>query len=93
MTEPILPEEVTLEIPDEIFEEFNRLIKNRWDGKESVVYQDEIIAIVEDKLEGFKMEWLDIEPYYKRVGWRVVYDTPDVDENFRSYFSFRKGNT
>ena len=43
---------------------------------------------------GFKLlilrnNWLDFEELYENFGWNISYESPDRDENFKSYFKFK----
>ena len=106
MVKPIKPSEVVKEvnIPDFIIEAVNKLIKEKWNGFEAKIYQDDILEIVavrqkdpdaEDdgrptREEVFKNHWLDIEDLYRKQGWNVVYDKPAYCETYKAYFIFSK---
>lgn len=99
MVKPISPKEVTLKIHDFIIEAVNKLIQEKWDGKEAVILQDEIMDIVssndEDDIrpsrdEIYDRNWLDFEDIYRKAGWNVLYDKPAYCENYKAYFKFTK---
>ena len=81
-------------IPEIIFEAFNKLIIEKFDGKESIVLQDDILSLVcnEDtsltKDNIFKKHYLDVEDYYRDKGWKVEYDKPAYCENYKAFFKF-----
>lgn len=94
---PISPKEVTHTIPDFIIEAVNDLINEKWDGKEAVIYQDEILERVSsdehdsDKPSRqtiFDNNWLDFEDLYRKQGWKVIYDKPAYYENYKAFFKF-----
>ena len=105
MIQPIKPSEVVKEvnIPDFIIEAVNKLIKEKWDGSEAKIYQDDILEIVAvyqkdpdandgrpTREEVFKNHWLDFEDLYRKQGWKVVYDKPAYCETYKAYFVFSK---
>jgi len=101
-TKPITPEEIVevkkTTIPDSIIEAANQLIIDHWDGSSSTFKLKELIikyrkiagsgAVSERKLIDYN--WLNIEPTFEDVGWKVKYDSPSRDEDFDAYFDFRK---
>jgi len=99
-TKPITPAEVEQlraerVIPQEVFEAFNELIAEAWDGKEAVVDQDKIVRRIAGMLATTTEEvclrhWLDVEPLYQAVGWDVAYDKPGYNETCPATFTFRR---
>ena len=107
MTEikPITPDEVEKErrnnIPDFVIEAVNKLLKKKWDGKEAIIKQDEIIAEMKPcwtsmengvrfRPKVFSNHWLDFEDIYRDNGWNVEYDKPAYCESYDAYFKFTK---
>ncbi len=100
MVEPIKPDEVhhpiSDSIPEGVIEVFNKMIAEKWNGRHALLYQDDILAVVADKLgvsdsHIYKEHWLDVEELYRKEGWIVVYNKPTyADEPFRAYFQFRR---
>ena len=107
MTKPITPDQVQSEkdltIPDEIIKVFNHLIVKNWDGRCSIVYQDELLEVVEEAFDAngkgitrqmmqmiFDNRWLDVEPLFKEAGWNVEYDKPAYCESYPATFKFTK---
>lgn len=83
MTDPITPEGVDAlkgkTIPSVVIEVFNKLIARGWNGRESVVQQNEVVDLIFSRSELkreelFQNNYLDIEPLYEKVGWSVEYD-------------------
>lgn len=96
---PISPAEVTHSIPDFIIEAFNKLIREKWDGEEARVLQDEVMDIVSSnnpddprpsRRTVFDNHWLDVEDIYRKAGWKVEYDKPTYCETYDAYFLFKK---
>lgn len=98
---PIRPEEANAEklqdIPDAVFEVFNKqIIRNLSSGgRRAVVYQDVVLELLEeghdlDRDVVFDNGWLDVEPLYREAGWKVEYDKPAYNENYRAHFVFSK---
>ena len=102
---PLRPEDATaakkVTIPAEVFEAFDELIAEGWDGKNSTVNQDEVIERILSKLQAvhrnsitrkdiFDKGWLDVEAIYRADGWDVYYDKPAYNETYTATFEFTK---
>ena len=95
---PITPdevEEVKKEfIPDAVFESFNELIAQKWDGKSATIKQSDVVELMVSKGLNkemiYKSNWLDIEKIYRLVGWKVVYDKPAYTESHPATFTFTR---
>jgi len=92
---PITPDEVRKELPDEVVEIFNDLIKQNWNGHEAVVKQTEALTAITRRLEieaseVFKRRLLDVEQAFREAGWKVEYDKPGWDETYDAFFRFSK---
>lgn len=103
MKGPISPDEVDkfrqknrVPIPDEVYEAFNELIAEDWDGSEAAVSQTDVIASILAKLpqakkdDIYKNKWLDVEEAYEKQGWTVEYDKPGYCESGSAYFVFKR---
>lgn len=99
MIKPISPNEVQLVIPDFIIATVNKLIKEKWDGEEAIIQQDEILALVASndpddnkpsRQTVFDRGWLNFEPMYREIGWHVEYDKPGYNESYKAFFRFTK---
>lgn len=97
---PISPDDVgavkTKNIPEWVFDVWDKLIAAAWDGRSSTIRQDTAKAALHAANPGdppvsiFDTGWLDIEPSYRAVGWSVVYDKPGYNESYEASFTFRK---
>lgn len=96
--EPIKPSEVYQYIPDFVIKGANECINAHYHelDKESHFTQDELIEYIlkyapEDVTRQalFDNHWLDIEPKYRRAGWKVEYDKPAYCEDYKANFTFR----
>jgi hypothetical protein len=97
---PISPNEVGLQIPDEVIVAFNELIKRRWDGNESEFTQNDVIELILDISEEtkgnltrssiFDRGYLNIESIYGKEGWDVTYEKPGIGDDFVAMFIFKK---
>lgn len=96
MVKPITPQEVTHEIPDFVINAVNGLIKQKWDGHEAVIKQDEIMNIISSNdvddprpthKEVYDHKWLDFENLYEKAGWECKYFNY---ETWDAYFEFKK---
>jgi hypothetical protein len=98
---PISPDEVTAvkikETPQWVFDVWDRLIANAWNGTTAVIKQctaKEAIKACPDypgDADIFNTGYLDIEPQYRAVGWSVVYDKAHYSEAwYEPTFTFKK---
>lgn len=81
------------ELPPKVYEAFNDLIVKNLRGKRSVVTLKEATAAVCSALDLPAQEvrrrgYLDVEDYYRKAGWRVVYDRPAYNETYEATFEF-----
>lgn len=99
MVKPITPQEVTREIPDFVINTVNNLIQQKWDGREAVIKQNEIMVIISSndaddprptRKEVYDHNWLDFEKLYEKVGWECKYFKPPYYESWDPYFKFKK---
>jgi hypothetical protein len=98
LIEPIKPSEVVQIIPEWVIAGANECILEHYRelAKESKFTQNELIDFVLKKApEGVTRQtlfdncWLDIEPIYRKVGWRVNYDSPAYCETYEANFTFK----
>lgn len=100
MSKPITPDEVLSKkkviIPPEVFDAFNELIAENWDGIDATVLLKEVSDLIVSKLKLtddtiiYKKKYLDIEELYREAGWDVKYDQPAYNETFKATFIFSK---
>lgn len=102
---PITPAEATAAkasvTPAEIFDAFNGLLIERSNHGEIKIDQEEVIAIIIQKLSQagedptlirkriFDKHWLDIEECYSQFGWSVKYDKPGYNEDYAPFWLFK----
>ena len=95
---PIRPNEVDKEqiriFPDAVFESFNELIAQAFSGACATVRQKDVVVLMMNKglarKDIFDKGWLNIQEVYREAGWKVVYDSPAIDESFEPYFRFER---
>jgi len=95
---PITPlqatEDYEKDLPNEVVEAFNELIRERYDGSQAIIYQEEVINRMSAKglsrAEVFTRGWLNVENMYRKVGWKVSYDKPGFNENYNAFFRFER---
>jgi hypothetical protein len=99
---PITPEEVVEKkresLPDFVIDAFNKLIAERWDGRDSSFKQDDVIALIvghdsalaATREEIFSKHYLDVEDIYREAGWGVLYEKPGYNETGPAVFRFTK---
>lgn len=95
---PIKPEdchfiEENTEIPDQVFEIFNELIKQNLErDNTATVTLKEVEAKMETLFEkDFNRKWLNVEPFYKNNGWNVTFHGPGFGDDFYpSFYVFKK---
>ena len=81
-------------IPDIVFEIFNELITEKFNGSYAYVGQDAVIDRIvkagHSRDTIFEKHWLDIEDIYREQGWNVSYDKPGYCESYEPTFEFSK---
>jgi hypothetical protein len=103
---PITPQEAEEArknaVPSFVIEAVNKLLKKKWNGKEAIITQEEIISEIKPSnvlgLENgvrfrgavFSNHWLDFEDLYRESGWKIEYDKPSYCESYKAYFKFTK---
>jgi len=92
---PITPVEAAnkQEIPDFVFEAFNKLISENYYNKQAKVVQKDaenlIRQLMPDGID-FNYNWLNVESAYQQNGWEVEYDKPAYCESYDAYFVFKE---
>jgi hypothetical protein len=95
---PITPQEILDDLPNIIpsfvFEAVNNLLKKKFRGDSVDIIQDDIMDEIDrlqntySRQEIFDNKWMDFEKVYRDNGWKVEYDKPGYNENYRAYFRF-----
>lgn len=95
---PIRPDDAAIRqagtIPEPVFEAFNELIAQKWDGWSSVVTLHDAELSARAKCRSAGVEWrrhyLNVEEAYRAAGWKVEYDSPGYNETGESYYRFSR---
>jgi hypothetical protein len=99
MPGPIKPSEVQEKknkaLPEEVFQVFNDLIVENWDGQSATIKQDVAAERISTALristdEVFELGYLDVEAAFRKVRWKVEYDKPAYNESYEAFFVFSK---
>lgn len=99
MTKPITPNECVAikekSLPDAVIVAFNRAIAEKWDGRISIIRQEFVALQIADALgipvsDVISRGYLDVEPIYRKAGWKVKYDKPGYNESYPATFEFSK---
>lgn len=101
MPGPMTPDEISdakaQAIPDYIFDAFNKLISQKWNGTRARFTQNEVLELIAEdercmftRQEIFDKHLLDVEPAYRSVGWTVEYEKLKHYESFTANFTFMK---
>ncbi len=94
---PIRPDEIAKQkkndFPDTVFLAFNEHIAKKFTNKSAVVFQDDIVADIAQRLgitvqAIFENGWLNVEEIYREAGWEVEYDKPGYNESGQAFFRF-----
>lgn len=102
MAKPITPDEVVAKKLDvvrpEIIEAANELIAKHWNGNYAKFTLDELCQLSRKKLkmekgQQFEDGELDIEPIFRKAGWKVDFDRPGYNETYPATFEFTKRRT
>lgn len=81
------------EFPDFIIQAFNECISEASIKKSSTVLQKDVLKRIKqisgkDSREVLDNNWLDVEDYYRKAGWKVHYDKPGYNEDYEASFTF-----
>lgn len=99
MSKPITPQEqaaqATTQIPDVVFDCVNAVLCAGGTHGRIVVHQDSIVTELTGKhgldlAAIYDKNWLDFEPAYREAGWRVTYDKPGYNEDYRAHWVFTR---
>lgn len=79
--------------PDFVIQAFNECIQESKQKHSNNVYRKDVVARIiklGDTTDSVIManNWLDIESFYRKAGWKVSYYKPDFNESGDSYFTF-----
>lgn len=81
-------------LPDFVLEIFNNLIVLNWNGHSARITKteavDALLAAAPDGTTTIDMNWLDVEPIYRKAGWEVNYDKPGYNETYEGSYTFKK---
>jgi len=92
-----LEENLVVAFPDFVIQGINNAIKNVYRGQSSftIKQKDIIQEILAEAPVGvstgklFDLKYLDFEKLYSKFGWNISYSSPDSDESFDQYFTFK----
>lgn len=99
MSGPIKPKDVQknkdILLPEGVFQAFNELIVEKWDGSSATFTQEEAGKRVASVLslpigEIYLRRYLDVESAYRKAGWKVEFDHAGYNEFYDSFFKFSK---
>ena len=102
MTKPFSPQDVEKNkitaFPEEVIDEFNKMITKNYSGGSSTVVMKEIANAIASRMdidvgEVYRNHWLDVEDVYRKAGWKVEYDKPVYNETYHAFFKFTKKNS
>jgi len=100
----ILTEKAKLElqraknIPDFVISAFNELIVMNYSEHNQLaeIKQEAVVNLIEkrnpeiDRQSLYENHWLDVEPLFEEVGWKVSYNKAPYYETASSYFTFTR---
>jgi len=96
---PISPDDINplkaKNLPKEVFDGFNKLIVDNWNGRSAKFNQNEVAKLIASKMEistndVYDKKYLDVEDIYREKGWVVEYDKPGYCEDYKASFTFSK---
>lgn len=89
-TKPITPQEAANKpIPELVIECVNKLIIENYQSGYACFSQETLIKRIAALGVQYESWWLDFEPLYEKVGWKVTYDKPGYNESYPATFTFR----
>jgi len=80
-------------LPDAVIETFNELLAKHFNGKTASIKEKELLDALEAKELSTKevtdQRWLfQTQELYKEKGWKVLYRSPNWEQDFNPYFQF-----
>jgi len=105
MAGPIKPKDVQKarneSIPEQVYEAFNEMIVQNWDGREANFKLKDVANLALRKIQAsydqnmtrqgmYDRGWLDVESAYRKAGWKVEFDKAAYNETYDDNFTFRK---
>jgi len=95
---PITPKEAAEQkvasIPEAVIEAFNELIAKEFRAGTATVLQGDVVQLASSKMgvspANFDYDDLNVEPMYRKAGWKVEYDKPGFNETYPATFKFTK---
>ncbi len=98
-TKPITPADAAgfkkSKIPDHVIAVFNELIRQKFDGTQATIKQEDVVALIlntqplVERDAIFANHWLDVEEIFEDAGWQVEFDKPGYNESYDAFFTFR----
>lgn len=99
VSKPITPKEAILKkcevIPYQVIDAFNELISINLVNGIARFNQEDIVKLTLEKMKEtnihgkkFEYSWLNVEAIYEAAGWKVEYDKPGFNENYKATFTF-----
>lgn len=95
--EPISPQEVVaikaLNIPNEVLDVFNKEIAAKWNGHSCTLLESDVAQKIASALsitvsQVYELKYLNVEPIYRKKGWKVEYDKPGYCETYPATYTF-----
>ena len=96
---PISPDDINSlkakNLPKEVFDGFNKLIVDNWNGRCAKFNQNEVAKLIASKMDistndVYEKKYLEVEDIYREKGWVVEYDKPGYCEDYNASFTFSK---
>lgn len=80
-------------LPDAVVETFNELLAKQFNGKTAKILEEDLLSAIKKKglaiHEVREQNWLSqTRELYTEKGWKVSFNSPGWDDNFKSYFYF-----
>lgn len=95
MTKPIRPQDLKLNIPQEVINVINDLIIKNWNGivGSCVTVKMKEVKRGLEQVGKYDERWLNFENAYQSSGWNVTYNQPSIGDNdFDPYYEFKPTN-
>ena len=86
---PITPNEAQRELPNDVIERVNNLIRMNWNGSSARV----TIKSIEPSCNYREGDWRGICKLFEEYGWDVESDFPGYCEFYDAYLEFRKSKS
>lgn len=89
-------------VPSFVYDAFNKLLHEKWNGYCAVIYEDDIVSAIERPDEYKEMSYIEfydlcvrkdwlVAKGYREKGWNVTLETNRTINPYKKYYVFKEG--